>query len=329
MSTLQAPINSGFGAASTASDVIAGRDLTGKTAIVTGGYSGIGLETTRQLAKAGATVIVPARDPDKAMGALSGIAGVEQAALDLLDPDSIAAFADSILARGRPLDLLVNNAGIMATPLARDRRGYESQFATNHLGHFQLTTALWPLLVKSGNARVVTLSSRGHFFSPVVFDDPNFEHRDYQPYSAYGQSKTANILFTISVDARGAAHGIRAFAVQPGTVVGTDLKRSIDEQGLKAAGLMDEQGQPVLDPSKNQKSIPQGAATTVWCATSPQLDGQGGVYCENCDISALVSDDLVEGTKGALNLPTGVMPYAIDHRSADRLWQLSESLLCS
>ncbi|MBZ9738686.1 SDR family NAD(P)-dependent oxidoreductase [Mesorhizobium sp. CO1-1-4] len=327
MSTAQQPIGSGFGAASTAANVIEGHDLQGRLAIVTGGYSGIGLETTRHLAEAGATVIVPARDIGKAAQALQGITGVEQAALDLLDPGSISAFADHVLAKGRPIDLLINNAGIMATPLIRDQRGLEAQFATNHLGHFQLTTALWPALMKSGNSRVVTLSSRGHFFSPMVFEDPHFKHRAYEPYLAYGQSKTANILFTVALDTRGIAEGVRAFAVHPGTVVGTDLKRSIDEQGLKAAGLMDEHGQPVLDPAKNRKTISQGAATTVWCATNLMLDGRGGVYCENCDVAAQVPNDAVEGTQGALNLPTGVMPYAIGVESAERLWRLSEALL--
>ncbi|HEY4132850.1 MAG TPA: SDR family NAD(P)-dependent oxidoreductase, partial [Gemmatimonadaceae bacterium] len=195
MSTSQTPIGSGFGAASTADDVIRGRDLTGKTAIVTGGYSGIGLETVRVLRGAGAHVIVPARDLTKARAALAQFPDVEIATLDLMAPESIDAFAALMVERGSPLHLLINNAAVMANPLTRDARGYESQFSTNHLGHFQLTARLWPALVAAQGARVVCVSSRGHQFAPVDFDDPNFERRPYDPRLAYGQSKSANALF--------------------------------------------------------------------------------------------------------------------------------------
>jgi NAD(P)-dependent dehydrogenase (short-subunit alcohol dehydrogenase family) len=328
MSTLQKTIGSGFGAASTASDVIKGIDLSGKIAIVTGGYSGLGLETARALRSAGARVIVPARDHAKAATALKGLDGVEIEAMDLMDPASIDAFAERFLASRQPLRILVNSAGIMACPLARDARGYESQFATNHLGHFQLVARLWPALRQANGARVVSVSSRGHRFSPVVFDDPNFERRDYDRWAAYGQSKTANILFALALDERGKAEGVRAFSVHPGSILGTGLEKHVTNEELRAAGVIDENGKPILDPAKNLKTVEQGAATIVWCATSPQLDGMGGVYCENCDIATLESDDPVTGWKlGDSRRHSGVMPYAVDPEAADRLWSLSEQLL--
>jgi len=204
---LQRPIGSGFNAASTASDVITGIDLSGKVAIVTGGYSGIGTETTRALRSAGAKVIVPARNHDKAVTALKGIDGVEIEALDLADPASIDAFAVRFLASGQPLHILVNSAAIIATLLVRESRGYESMFATNHLGHFQLVARLWPALRKANGARVVSVASWGHRHSPIVFEDLNFERRDYSRSLAYGQSKTANILFALTLDRRGKAEG--------------------------------------------------------------------------------------------------------------------------
>ena len=182
-----------------------GRDLTGKVAIVTGGYSGLGLETTKALAGAGAIVIVPARTPEKAQKALAGIANVEQAALDLADPDSIDAFAGGFLSRTKKLDILINNAAIMASPLMRDARGYEAQFATNHLGHFQLTARLWPALKAANGARVVSLSSIGHRICPPDLEDPNFERTEYNKWMSYGRAKSANALFAIGLDKRGAA----------------------------------------------------------------------------------------------------------------------------
>jgi NAD(P)-dependent dehydrogenase (short-subunit alcohol dehydrogenase family) len=203
MPSRQAPIHSGFGPTTTAQETIAGIGLSGKVAIVTGRYSGIGLETTRALAEAGATVIVPARNPDKARKALNAIRRVEQSGLDLLDPGSIDAFASEFLASGRPLHMLINNAGIMATPLTRDSRGYESQFSANHLGHFQLTARLWPALRNAHGARVVAVSSRGHQRAGIDFDDAQFQHRTYDKWQAYGQSKTANVLFAVELDRRG------------------------------------------------------------------------------------------------------------------------------
>ena len=303
-----------------------GIDLEGKTAIVTGGYSGIGLETVRVFSAAGATVIAPARDREKAEKALAGIPGVEIASMDLSDPDSIDTFAAGFLKTGRPLHILVNNAGIMATPFHRDARGLESQFATNHLGHFQLTLKLKPALEKAGGARVIAVSSYGHRYSPVVFEDLNFEHRKYDRFSAYGQSKTANILFAVGLDERGRSKDIRAFAVHPGTIVDTDLKRHLSTDELAAMGVLRPGGGIVLDPSRQMKTIAQGAATTVWCAAHPQLKGMGGLYCENVGVSpVLPSGKQVTGAPDPDRTP-GVMPYAIDAAQADKLWNLSESL---
>ncbi len=311
--TTQAPLPSGFGMRSTATAVLAGIDLTGRNVIVTGGYSGIGVETTRALAAAGAQVTVPARTPDKARAALAGLANVELAALDLMDRASIDDFASDWLAQHDALHILICNAAIMASPLARDRRGYESQFATNHLGHFQLLCRLWPALVAARGARVVMLSSLGHRITPVNFDDPNFEHREYHKWKAYGQAKTANSLCAVGADERGRTLGIRAFAVHPGAIM-TDLQRSLPLEEQVAMGWITADG--VVNPIF--KSIEQGAATTVWAATSPQLAGRGGVYCEDCDVASAVPPE----DKG----PAGVRPWAIDHDAAERLWTLSEQL---
>jgi NAD(P)-dependent dehydrogenase (short-subunit alcohol dehydrogenase family) len=324
MSNLQQHIPSGFGPLSTTSDVIAGVDLTGKVAIVTGGYSGLGLETVRTLAAAGATVVVPVRSPGKAKEALAGIDGVETYALDLLDPASIDAFAAAFLATDRPLHILINSAGIMATPLARDARGYESQFSANHLGHFQLTVRLWPALRQAGNARVVAVSSRGHRIARVDFDDIHFANRPYDKWLAYGQAKTANVLFAVGLDARGRAHGVRAFALHPGTIL-TALARSLSDEELNAFGVSREV-EPGTVPSGmgiseggDYKTIAQGAATAVWCATSSDLADRGGVYCENTDIADMAMPEA--GVPAA-----GVTPWAIDPVLADRLWAVSEAM---
>ncbi len=313
MQTPQAPINSGYGARTEALDATGGCDLTGKVAIVTGGYSGLGLETTKALAAAGAIVIVPARTPEKAQKALAGIANVEQAALDLTDPASIDAFAGGFLSRTRELHILINNAAIMASPLMRDARGYEAQFATNHLGHFQLTARLWPALKGANGARVASLSSIGHRISPPDLEDPNFERTEYNKWLAYGRAKSANALFAIGLDRRGAPHNVRAFAVHPGGIM-TDLQRYMPEEEKRAMGWIDADGN--VDP--RFKTPSQGAATSVWCATNAQLDGKGGVYCEDCDIARLVPAD----DKGF----SGVRPWAIDPVLADKLWELSERM---
>lgn len=324
---MQTPLGSGFTAASTTDDVLKDIDLHGKVAIVTGGYSGLGKETVRAFRAAGAEVVVPARDVARATEELSDVDGVVVDELDLLDPASIDAFAQRFLASGRPLHILVNSAGVMANPLTRDARGYESQFATNHLGHFQLTTRLLPAIRRAGGARVVSVSSRGHRYSDVDFDDPNFEHREYAPYEAYGQSKTANVLFAVALDEREHANGIRAFAVHPGSII-THLARYSNRETLRAGGFLDENYEPIIDPARGLKTVEQGAATQVWCAVSPQLDGYGGVYCEDVDIAAVHTSDVPDTdvlavTPGAF----GVLPYAIDRDNAQRLWKLSEELL--
>lgn len=313
MATQQAPIPSGYGPRTEAREALGGRDLRGKVAIVTGGYSGLGLETTRALAEAGAIVIAPARTPEKAQKALINIANVEQAALDLADPASIDAFAGGFLSRTKKLDILINNAAIMASPLMRDARGYEAQFATNHLGHFQLTARLWPALKAAGSARVVALSSIGHRISPPDLDDPSFQRMEYNKWIAYGRAKSANALFAIGLDARAKAHGVRAFAVHPGGIM-TDLQRYMPEEEKRAMGWIDADGN--VDP--RFKTPSQGAATSVWCATNAQLEGMGGVYCEDCDIARPVPAD----DKGF----SGVRPWAIDPALADKLWALSETM---
>ncbi len=315
MPSQQHPIGTGFGPASSVADVIAGVDLSGQVAIVTGGYSGLGLLTAQALASAGAEVVVPARDAARAKAALGSI---EVGTLDLMDSTSIDAFADSFLATGRPLHLLVNSAGIMATPLAHDSRGNESQFSTNHLGHFQLTRRLWPALARAQGSRVVSVSSRGHQIAPVDFDDLNFKRRPYDKWVAYGQSKTANALFAVALDARGASEGIRAFSLHPGTIVGP-LARHLSQEEIDAFGAYDEHGERVVDPARDLKTPEQGAATSVWCATSPALAGMGGLYCEDSDIAVIYAADA--------DSRAGVNPWAIDATAADRLWTHSESLL--
>ena len=314
MITEQKPLPSGFGPRSTAGEVINGIDLTGKTALVTGGYSGLGLETVRVLAGAGAKVFVAARRPEVAAADLAGVDKLTILQLDLADPASINVFAGVLAAATPKLDILINNAAIMANALTRDARGYESQFATNHLGHFQMTALIWPLLKASGpGARVVVLSSIGHARGGVDLDDPNFQRRPYEKWAAYGQAKSANAQFAVHLDALGEPLGIRAFAVHPGGIR-TPLQRHLTMEEQVAMGWYDAEGN--LNPGF--KIVEQGAATSVWCATSPQLAGKGGVYCEDCDIAAVLHDGMPPFT--------GVRPHAIDRAKAAALWTLSETM---
>jgi NAD(P)-dependent dehydrogenase (short-subunit alcohol dehydrogenase family) len=314
--TAQHALTSGFSAQSTATEVVAEIDLSGRTAIVTGGYSGLGIETVAALVGAGARVIVPARRPEAAWAALDGrgLTGVEVEPLDLADLVSVRAFAERFLATGRGLDILINNAAIMAAPEALVGDGWESQFATNHLGHYVLTNLLWPALAADGGARVVALSSTGHKLSGIRFDDPNFS-AGYDKWQAYGQAKTANSLFAVQLDARGAEHGVRAFAVHPGGIM-TELQRHLPRAEMVASGWMTEDG--VVNAQF--KTPAQGAATATWAATAPMLEGMGGVYCEDCDIA----EPTVSGSPTARI--RGVDPHAIDPDAAARLWALSAEL---
>jgi len=310
MTTPQHKIGSGFGATSTADEVLAGIDLTGRLAIVTGGYSGIGLETTRALAKAGAHVVVPARRAASAREAVAGIPNVEVDELDLGDLDSVRAFADRFLATGRDIDIMIDSAGVMACPETRVGPGWEAQFATNHLGHFALVTRLWPRLVTGGGARVVSVSSAGHRRSDIRWDDLTFA-RGYDKWEAYGQAKTANVLFAVELDRRGRDAGVRAFSLHPGGIM-TPLQRHLVRAEMVERGWIDEDGTPLVE----FKTPEQGAATQVWAATAPQLAGLGGVFLEDCEIAEVTTAD---------DAP-GVRPYAVDPASAARLWTVSAEL---
>jgi NAD(P)-dependent dehydrogenase (short-subunit alcohol dehydrogenase family) len=327
----QHPLGTPFTAASTADEVLEGLDLSGTNVVVTGGHTGLGLETTRALAGAGASVTVGCRNPDRA-AALAGVERVEVAGLDLLDPASIDVFADRYPGSRRPLHILINNAGIMAGPLFRDARGYESQFATNHLGHFQLTLALLPALRAAHGARVVNVTSGGHRLSDIRWNDPQFT-TGYDPMLAYGQSKTANVLFAVELDRRWAADGIRGYAVHPGVIVTTGLGpsraedgRAVPDDAQRAMGLIDDSGRPVIAPERGMKTPQQGAGTSVFAATSPLLAGIGGVYLKDNDISPLDTPRPI-AFGAEQDIPSDVVPHALDPESARRLWELSERLL--
>jgi len=314
MPSHQEPVNSPFGYRSTAGEVIDGIDLSGRCVVVTGGYSGIGTETVRAIAAAGAQVIVGARRTGQAHDVLDALDGdIAILPLDLADPASIDAFAEAVAGRTDTIDILINNAAIMASPLARDVRGYEMQFATNHLGHFQLTARLWPLLLTGGGARVVALSSIGHRLHGLDLDDPNFERRDYDKWLAYGQAKSANALFALQLDKLGESRGVRAFAVHPGGIA-TPLQRHLTMEEQRAMGWYDEDG----NVHEAFKSTEEGAATTVWCAVSPLLEGKGGVYCEDCEVA--VAADPEKPRAG------GYYPHIRDENLAGKLWTKSEAM---
>ncbi|MFG1947084.1 SDR family NAD(P)-dependent oxidoreductase [Nonomuraea sp. NPDC048826] len=311
MTTAQQKIGSGFGARTTAREAVHGVDLTGKLAIVTGGYSGLGLETTRALAEAGARVVVPARRPGDAREAVAGIDGVEVDELDLADLDSVRGFAERFLGSGRDVHIMINSAAVMAAPETRVGPGWELQFATNHLGHYALVNRLWPA-VRRGGGRVVSVSSGAHRITGIRWDDVQFTS-GYDKWAAYGQAKTANVLFAVHLDKLAAPFGVRAFALHPGSIL-TPLQRHLPKAEMVAAGWIDEDGNQLVDTFKTPE---QGASTQVWAATSAQLDGMGGVYLEDCDI-AEQADPTGQGP--------GVSPHATDPEQAARLWRLSADL---
>jgi len=318
----QAPTNSGFSAKTDGSVVIADLDLSGKTAIVTGGYSGIGLETVRALAAKGASIIVPVRSPEKAKESLAAIEGdVKTHALDLADLASVNSFAEAMLGQLEGLDMLINNAGIMACPEARVGPGWESQFGVNHMGHFALTQALMPLLEKTPGTRVVALSSTAHKISGIRWDDVQFEAK-YNKWKAYGQAKTANALFANALSRRLSDAGGLAFSVHPGGIF-TPLQRHLPKEEMVALGWIDESGEPSETARSSFKTPEQGCATTLWAATSDKLVGKPGVYCEDCDIASPTDTDSPAGRF------MGVNDHACDDEAAERLWTLSKSLLAS
>ena len=307
-----------FGRETTTAEVLSGIDLDGRTAFVTGASGGLGAETARALAEKGASLTLAARDLEKLQGVAESIrsstgnSNVEIAALDLTSPASVRACAKGWLADHDALQLLVNNAGIMACPLARTAEGYELQFATNHLGHFLLTGLLAPALLAGAPARVVNVSSAGHRLSGVDFDDLHFERRDYDKWIAYGQSKSANVLFSCELDRRLRDRGVRSFALHPGVIM-TELARHLTMEDIQE--LM---SSAPADGGLEFKPVEAGAATSVYAATAPELDGRGGLYLEDCQIGERVDDDASS---------RGFKPHAVDPEAARRLWEVSEELV--
>lgn len=317
----QTPVQSGFHAKSTAAEVVADIDLSGKTAIVTGGYSGIGLETVKALADKGAAVIVPVRSPEKAKKTLEGLSGeIKTAPMDLADLGSVRRFAAEMNDTLGQIDLLINNAGVMASPEARVGPGWESQFGICHMGHFALTTELMPLLKSAGAVRVVSLSSTAHKISDILWDDIHFEADAYDKWRAYGQAKTANALFANALSRKLKPTGGLAFSVHPGGIF-TPLQRHLPKEEMIALGWLAEDGEPSELAKAGFKSPEQGASTTLWAATSSQLVDKPGVYCEDADVAAPTDPD------GPMARYFGVDPHACDDESADRLWTTSEAML--
>lgn len=310
------------GATATAAEIIAGHDLTGKETIVTGGYSGIGYQTSKALASAGARVVIAGRDASRgeaAVARLKQATGNEKIVfrpLDLSSLESVTGWARRHVATGKPLHILVNNAGIMATPLQRTADGFEAQLGVNHLAHFAFTLGLLPCLRTAGDARVVCLTSSAHRRSDIDYDDPNYDHRPYDPWQAYGQSKTANALFATGFAAHHGGTGLSVNAVMPGAIH-TALQRHMDRTSLERRGWLDAAGNPVSDGWKTPE---QGAATSVWAAVAPELGGVSGRYLADCAIAEpWTRDDPLPGGH--------YLPYALDRDNAERLWRLSRKLL--
>lgn len=317
-----------FGATSTTDDVLSGIDLRGKRILVTGVSAGLGVETARSLAAHGANVVGAARDLDKAARAVAAARGdaakgegsIDLVSLDLASLQSVRACADTLLDEGKPFDVIIANAGVMATPFGKTADGFETQFGTNHIGHFVLVNRLAPLLRSGG--RVVALASSGHRFANVDLDDPNFERTPYDPFVAYGRAKTANILFAVAFDQRHRARGVRATAVHPGGIQ-TELARHMDEGQM--AGLLDTINRQLASEGKAPfqfKTVPQGAATSVWAAVVASAEEVGGRYCENCHVSEVVADDVV-----ITPVSEGVRQYALDTANAEALWRKTEDMV--
>lgn len=319
ISAQQKSLGTGLMPRTDALEIVKDIDLSGKKALVTGGYSGIGLETARAIGAAGAEVVIAGRSMAKANEALAALGNNFSAMeMDLADLKSVRRFAGDFLETHGSLDMLINNAGIMACPEERTGAGWERQFATNHLGHFVLTCSLQPALEKANGARVVSLSSLGHRRSGIRFDDPNFEKEPYEKWAAYGQSKTANSLFAIELDRRTKEMGVRAFAVHPGGIM-TPLQRHLDNEEMIALGWIDESGALSEIAAQVFKTPQQGASTSVWCATSQDLDGIGGVYCEDLDVADIFSEESPPWLH--------VKPHAVDQEAAQKLWALSEKMI--
>jgi NAD(P)-dependent dehydrogenase (short-subunit alcohol dehydrogenase family) len=318
-----------FGATSTTDDVLAGISLRGKRALVTGVSAGIGVETARALAAHGAHVVGTARDLAKARdasasvrdAAKSGGGGFEIVELDLASLASVRACADRLNAKAEPFDLVIANAGVMAPPLGHTADGFETQFGTNHLGHFVLVNRIAPLMREG--SRLVNLASSGHRYSDVDLDDPNFERTAYVPFVGYGRSKTANVLFAVEFDRRHRGRGIRAAAVHPGGIA-TELTRHIEPGAI--AGLVEQINRDLAAdgrPPFQWKTVPQGAATTVWAAAVAPADEIGGRYCEDCHVAEIVPDDV----KISSSVREGVRGYALDPKHAQALWAKSEEMV--
>ena len=315
--SMQEPIASPFDRDTPAEEVISGIDLTGKLAVITGGSTGLGKETARVLGKAGADIFIGARNVAKLEAAkeqllAGGAQRVYCCPLDLMEPDIVRQFGQAVLELDRPVEMLINNAGIMARPLARNSLGIESQFATNYLGHALLTSLLSPQLVKAGESRLVSLTSTGHHLSPVVFEDINFEKREYDPWIAYGQSKTADVLLAVKAAKHLKDKGVTVTAVHPG-VIETELTRYLTEEEQTAA-VENAKGTNAIE----FKTIEAGSATSVWAATEPALEGKGPIYLEDCRVAPPIDQP---------NMNYGVLPYALDPDLADQLWVKAEEIL--
>lgn len=315
----QKKLKSGFGMKTEAAEIMAGKDLSGKVAVVTGGYSGIGLETTRALVNAGAKVYIPVRTPAKAAENLKDIGGdVIVDEMDLGDLATVRTYAESVAQREASIDLLINNAGIMACPETRIGNNWEAQFATNHLGHYVLTTGLLPQLLASEGARVVCLSSIAHRRSDVLWDDIQFENTEYEKWTAYAQAKTANALFALGLDMKYREQGVQAFSVHPGGIL-TPLQRHLGNAEMEALGWTDADGNLSEQAAAMFKSTTQGCSTSLWAATSDELANTGGLYCEDCDVANLATEDSLRFFD--------VAPWACSEEGAMKLWQITEQLL--